>query len=121
MSGLELFMLGPLDIHHDGQLLTMPPTLKSQSLLAYLVLHRQQAQTRERLLSRLDERAVGRLDEFFANLLMPRVPSQSAFLNDMMQMIWTLGRDGYAVLLGRGANWILEARYGLRIRLTAEV
>ena len=78
-------------------------------------------QTRERLLSRLDERAVGRLDEFFANLLMPRVPSQSAFLNDMMQMIWTLGRDGYAVLLGRGANWILEARYGLRVRLTAPV
>ena len=77
--------------------------------------------TRERLLSRLDERAVGRLDEFFANILMPRVPSQSAFLNDMMQVIWLLGRDGHAVLLGRGANWILEARYGLRVRLTAPI
>lgn len=77
--------------------------------------------TRERLLSRLDERAVSRLDEFFANLLMPRVPSQSAFLNEMMQVIWVLGRDGHAVLLGRGANWILEARCGLRVRLTAPV
>jgi hypothetical protein len=77
--------------------------------------------TRERLLSRLDERAVGRLDEFFANVLMPKVPSQSAFLNEMMQVIWLLGRDGQAVLLGRGANWILEARYGLRVRLTAPV
>lgn len=77
--------------------------------------------TRERLLSRLDERAVSRLDEFFANVLMPKVPSQSAFLNEMMQVIWLLGRDGHAVLLGRGANWILEARYGLRVRLTAPV
>jgi len=78
-------------------------------------------QTRERFLSRLDERAVGRLDEFFANILMPGVPSQEAFLNEMMQVIWLLGRDGHAVLLGRGANWILEARYGLRVRLTAPV
>lgn len=77
--------------------------------------------TRERLLSRLDERAVGRLDEFFSNILMPKVPSQAAFLNEMMQVIWMLGRDGHAVLLGRGANWVLDARYGLRVRLTAPV
>ncbi|HET6277360.1 MAG TPA: cytidylate kinase-like family protein [Candidatus Polarisedimenticolia bacterium] len=77
--------------------------------------------TRERLLSRLDERAVSRLDEFFANVLMPGVPSQEAFLNEMMQVIWMLGRDGHAVLLGRGANWILDASYGLRVRLTSPV
>lgn len=76
---------------------------------------------RERFLSRLDERAVGKLDEFFANILMPGMPSQEAFLNEMMQVIWLLGRDGQAVLLGRGANWILDARYGLRVRITAPV
>jgi len=49
MPSSQLFLLGPLDMRHDGQQLPKPPALKSQSLLAYLVLHRHQAQTRERL------------------------------------------------------------------------
>lgn len=32
-----------------------------------------------------------------------------------------LGRDGHAVLLGRGANWILDPHFGLRVRLTSPV
>jgi len=49
MPALRLFLLGPLDIRHDGQRLPKPPTLKSQSLLAYLALHRQRPQPRDRL------------------------------------------------------------------------
>ncbi len=75
--------------------------------------------TRERLLSRLDERAIGKLEEFFTRFLMPREPSQSVLLNDMMQVVWALGREGQAILLGRGANWILSGEGGLRVRLTA--
>lgn len=75
--------------------------------------------TRERLFARLDERAVGKLEEFFTRFLMPREPSPSVLLNDMMQVIWALGREGSVVLLGRGANWILEGAGGLRVRLIA--
>ena len=46
---LQLYFLGALDIHWDDQSLPRPPTLKSQSLLAYLILHRQQPQPRDRL------------------------------------------------------------------------
>lgn len=49
MSALEFFMLGSLGIRYDSQPLPKPPTLKSQSLLAYLASHRQQPQTREHL------------------------------------------------------------------------
>jgi DNA-binding SARP family transcriptional activator len=49
MSALRLYLLGPLDIRHDGQQLPKPPTLESQSLLAYMALHRCQPQPRERL------------------------------------------------------------------------
>ncbi len=49
MPSLRLYFLGPLDIRSDDQELPKPPTLKSQSLLAYLVLHRGQAQLRDRL------------------------------------------------------------------------
>ncbi len=49
MPTLRLFLLGSLDIRHDDQQVSKPPTLKSQSLLAYLVFHRHQPQPRERL------------------------------------------------------------------------
>lgn len=41
--------LGTLDIRYDDQQLPKPATLKSQSLLAYLILHRHQPQLRDRL------------------------------------------------------------------------
>jgi ABC-type oligopeptide transport system substrate-binding subunit/DNA-binding SARP family transcriptional activator len=49
MPALQLFLLGALDIQYDGQQLPKPPTQKSQSLLAYLALHRQRPQSREHL------------------------------------------------------------------------
>jgi oligopeptide transport system substrate-binding protein len=49
VSTLRLYFLGPLDIRYDDQPLPKPPTLKSQSLLAYLILHRQWSQPRDRL------------------------------------------------------------------------
>jgi len=41
--------LGPLEISCGDRALSKPPTLKSQSLLAYLVLHRERPQPREQL------------------------------------------------------------------------
>ncbi|MGC9335763.1 MAG: AfsR/SARP family transcriptional regulator, partial [Anaerolineae bacterium] len=49
MPTLRFFLLGPLEIRYGDQTLSNPPTLKSQSLLAYLVFHRRQSQPRERL------------------------------------------------------------------------
>jgi DNA-binding SARP family transcriptional activator len=49
MSTLELFLLGGLELRYDGEPLAKPPTVKSQSLLAYLVLHRVRPQSRDHL------------------------------------------------------------------------
>jgi ABC-type oligopeptide transport system substrate-binding subunit/DNA-binding SARP family transcriptional activator len=49
VSTLRFYFLGTLDIRYDDQLLPKPPTLKSQSLLAYLIVHRHQPQPRDRL------------------------------------------------------------------------
>jgi len=46
---LRVYLLDTLDIQYDGQQLPKPPTLKSQSLLVYLILHRDRPQPRERL------------------------------------------------------------------------
>jgi ABC-type oligopeptide transport system substrate-binding subunit/DNA-binding SARP family transcriptional activator len=47
---LRLHFLGTLEIQYEGQQLPKPPTLKSQSLLAYLILHRDRPQPRDRLM-----------------------------------------------------------------------
>ncbi|MGC9335409.1 MAG: ABC transporter substrate-binding protein, partial [Anaerolineae bacterium] len=49
MPILRLRLLGGLDLSSDGKQLPNPPTLKSQSLLAYLALHRSRPQSREHL------------------------------------------------------------------------
>mgnify|MGYP001826035177 CR=1 FL=1 len=49
MPTLQVNLLGPMDLRYDGQQSSKPPTMKSRSLLAYLVLHRDRPQARERL------------------------------------------------------------------------
>ena len=75
--------------------------------------------SRERLLSELDEHAIGRWRDFLHHVLVPGSMSQFEFLKEMMQVIWALARQGRVVLVGRGANWLLEPEYGLRVRVVA--
>ena len=49
MTTLKFRLLGPLEILSGGERLPNPATLKSQSLLAYLITHRQRPQPRDRL------------------------------------------------------------------------
>jgi ABC-type oligopeptide transport system substrate-binding subunit/DNA-binding SARP family transcriptional activator len=46
---LQVRLFGALELRDEAGLLSKPPTLKSQSLLAYLICHRHQPQPRERL------------------------------------------------------------------------
>jgi cytidylate kinase len=74
---------------------------------------------RELILSRLDEHAIGRLQDYFAQLLVFDDPGQPAYLLEMMRVLWAIARKGQAVIVGRGANWLLEAEGGLRVRVIA--
>jgi DNA-binding SARP family transcriptional activator len=51
LASLQLYFFGPLEMRCDDQPAPRPPTLKSLSLLAYMVFHRDQPQPRERLAS----------------------------------------------------------------------
>jgi cytidylate kinase len=74
---------------------------------------------REKILSRLDEHAVGALQDFLASVLTHEEVSRTAYAHEVTQIVWTLARQGRAILVGRGANWILDSRYGLRVRAVA--
>jgi DNA-binding SARP family transcriptional activator/predicted ATPase len=50
VTSLQFYLLGSLVLRSGGQPLRLPPTSKSQSLLAFLALHRNMPQRRERLI-----------------------------------------------------------------------
>ena len=73
----------------------------------------------EDVLARFDEKGVRAIGEYLAPLILPADPGQARYLADLSHVVRQLGREGRAVLVGRGANYILEPRYGLRVRCAA--
>lgn len=74
---------------------------------------------RERILSRLDGHATGALQDYLDHLFVPDYPGRPAYLREMLAVLWTVARKGQAVMVGRGANWLLDPGDGLRVRVIA--
>jgi len=77
--------------------------------------------TREKVLSRLDDHAVGAFEDYVSHLFVPGNLGRSAYIREMMRVVWAIARQGQAIMLGRGANWLLNPKYGLRVRAIAPV
>jgi cytidylate kinase len=77
--------------------------------------------TKEKVLSRLDGHAVGAFEDYVTHLFVPGDLGRSAYVLEMMRVVWAIARQGDVVMLGRGANWLLDPRYGLRVRAIAPV
>jgi cytidylate kinase len=78
-----------------------------------------ESHVRQSILSRLDEREVSWIEDTLAPLAAPERPARQAFLDQMARVILALGRRGNAILVGRGANWLLDPSCGLRVRMVA--
>jgi hypothetical protein len=74
---------------------------------------------RERILARLDGHATGALQDYLDHLFVPDHPGRPAYLREMLGVLWTIAREGHAVIVGRGANWFLDPGDGLRVRVIA--
>jgi len=75
--------------------------------------------TREKVLSRLDGHAVGTFEDYVTHLFVPGNLGHSAYVLELMRVVWAIARQGQAIMLGRGANWLLDPKYGLRVRAIA--
>jgi cytidylate kinase len=67
-------------------------------------------------LERFDEKGVGELGEYLAPLILHDDPGQARVLVGLRLVIQRIGREGKAVVVGRGANFVLHPAGGLRIR-----
>lgn len=70
----------------------------------------------ELVLERFDEKGVLEVGEFIAPLILPDDPGQARVLIGLRRAIQRIGREGKAVFVGRGANFVLHPAGGLRVR-----
>ncbi len=66
-----------------------------------------------------DEHAARVFDDYLTRLVIPDDRGQAAYLQEMTRVVGDIARHGRAIILGRGANWFLNRKYGLRVRVVA--
>ena len=73
----------------------------------------------ERLLKTLDERGMSVLDDWISTLVNERHLWPDQYLRHLLNVVGAIGRHGGAVIVGRGASFILPPESNLRVRVIA--
>jgi cytidylate kinase len=77
------------------------------------------ARTSVQLLETLDEKGVSVLEEWISSLVDNRHLWPDQYLQHLMKIIGTIGKHGQAVIIGRGANFVLPPDKRLSVRVIA--
>ncbi len=77
------------------------------------------AQISSRLLESLDEKGLSVLDDWVSTLVNEKHLWPDQYLKHLMRVVGTIGRHGRAVIVGRGANFILPSEGRFRVRIVA--
>ncbi|NNG01783.1 MAG: cytidylate kinase-like family protein [Desulfobacteraceae bacterium] len=72
-----------------------------------------------RLLETLDEKGLTVLEEYISSLVHREHLWPDGYLKQLLKVIGTIGGHGRAVIVGRGANYVLPADHRFRIRVIA--
>jgi cytidylate kinase len=75
---------------------------------------------RQQLVENLDEKTRGGLEEFLRDVLTREIGSTD-YLRHLRQVLLALGQQGDMVIVGRGAEYILPIKFGLRVRMVAPI
>lgn len=77
------------------------------------------AQVNSRLLETLDEKGLSMLEDWISSLVHERHLWPDQYLQHLMKVIATIGRHGRAIIVGRGANFVLPPEKRFRVRIVA--
>jgi len=77
------------------------------------------AQVSSRVLETLDEKGLSVLEEWITSLVDKRHLWPDQYLRHLMKVIGTIGKHGSAVIVGRGANFVLPPEGRIRVRIVA--
>lgn len=67
----------------------------------------------------LDEKGLSLIEEWISSLVNRRHLWPDRFLQHLMRVVGTIGKHGRAVIVGRGANFILPSEKTLKVRVIA--
>ena len=75
------------------------------------------ADVSEQVVETLDERGLSTLEDWISSLILDRHLWPDEYLQHLMKVIATIGKHGRAVVVGRGANFVLppDKRFAVRI------
>ena len=77
------------------------------------------ADVSEKLLATLDERGLNVLEDCISALVYDRHLWPDEYLKHLMKVIGAIGENGRAIIVGRGANFVVPPQYRLRLRIVA--
>ena len=77
------------------------------------------AQVNTRVLETLDEKGISVLEDWITSLVNTRHLWPDQYLRHLMKVIGTVGKHGNAVIVGRGANFVLPPQGRTRVRIVA--
>lgn len=72
-----------------------------------------------RLLETLDEKGASILEEWISSIVDKRHLWPDRYLQHLMKIIGTIGKHGRAIIVGRGANFVLPLEKRLSVRIVA--
>ena len=72
-----------------------------------------------RILESLDERGLSMLEDWISSIIQEHHLWPDQYLHHLMKVIGAIGRHRHAVIVGRGANFILPAEKIFRVRIFA--
>ncbi|MBS3756093.1 MAG: cytidylate kinase-like family protein [Desulfobacterales bacterium] len=79
------------------------------------------ANTSSRVLETLDERGLNVLEDVIATVVEQRHLWPDQYMKHLMKIVGTIGRHGKAVIVGRGATFIVPPAENIRLRLIASL
>ena len=77
------------------------------------------AKVRDQVLETLDERGISTLEDLVSSVIKQRHLWPDEYLRHLLKVVNAIGRHGNAVLVGRGANFILPPEKRFRVRVVA--
>ena len=77
------------------------------------------AEMSDKVVCTLDEKEITKRDDWLASLFESRHLWPDQYLHHLTKVIGTIGRHGNAIILGRGANFILPQKETFSIRIIA--
>lgn len=78
-----------------------------------------QSHLERELIKDIDERRIGLVDEIISNIFGKRYPSLTTYYKHLVKILFQISQRGYAVIVGRGAEYVIPQ--ALKIRIICEM